>query len=237
MPATSIDREKTGRDEVTVRFIDVSHRIEHGMVTYRGLPGPVIRPFHDHGEPSESYADGVEFHIGRVDMVANTGTYLDAPFHRYRGEPDVGELALESVAGLPGVVVRAPASSDRAIGVEPFAGRDVAGKAVVVHTGWDRHWRTEGYCHGFPFLTAGAAAMLADGGAALVGIDSTNIDDDTDGRRPVHSTLLRAGTLVVEHLCNLAAVPDEDFVFFAVPAKMRGLGSFPVRAFAAVNER
>ena len=165
-------------------------------------------------------------------MVANTGTYLDAPFHRFEEGADLAALGLEQLAGLEGVVVR---SEGPAIGPELFEGLEVADKAVLVHTGWDRHWRTETYQSGHPFLTEAAAHLLAERGAKLVGIDSHNIDDTARRARPVHTALLRAGILICEHMTNLAALPSQGFRFTAVPPKVAGMGTFPVRAFASLS--
>jgi arylformamidase len=214
-----------------VSFIDLSHVIEHGMTTYPGLPGPLICDFLSREASRARYAPGVEFQIGKVEMVANTGTYLDAPFHRYPGGIDIAGLPLASLAHLEALVVRARGAG-RAIGPEAFAGRDISGRAVLVRTGWDVHWGTSAYLSGHPFLTEAAAKYLVNGGAALVGIDSLNIDDIDDGARPVHSRLLGAGIPIVEHLCNMGSLPDEGFRFSAVPAKVAGMGSWPVRAFA-----
>jgi arylformamidase len=214
-----------------VSFTDLSHVIEHGMTTYPGLPGPLICDFLSREASRAHYAPGVEFQIGKVEMVANTGTYLDAPFHRYPGGIDISGLPLASLARLEAIVVRARGAGS-AIGPEAFAGRDVAGRAVLVRTGWDIHWGTSTYLSGHPFLTDAAAKYLVNGGAALVGIDSLNIDDIDDGARPVHSRLLVAGIPIVEHLCDLGSLPDEGFRFSAVPAKVAGMGSWPVRAFA-----
>jgi arylformamidase len=214
-----------------VSFTDLSHVIEHGMTTYPGLPGPLICDFLSREASRARYAPGVEFQLGKVEMVANTGTYLDAPFHRYPGGIDISGLPLASLARLEAIVVRARGAGS-AIGPEAFAGRDVAGRAVLVRTGWDIHWGTSTYLSGHPFLTDAAAKYLVNGGAALVGIDSLNIDDIDDGARPVHSRLLGAGIPIVEHLCDLGSLPDEGFRFSAVPAKVAGMGSWPVRAFA-----
>jgi arylformamidase len=214
------------------RLIDLSHTVEHGMVTYKGLPAPIVCDFLSREDSRRIYAPGTEFHIGKIEMVANTGTYLDAPFHRYADGKDLSELPLESVADLDAVVVRAPGDGGRAIGPEAFRGRDLKGKAVLVHTGWSRHWRTEQYFEGHPHLTAEAAALLREKGAALVGIDSLNIDDISGGERPVHSTLLRHDIPIVEHMTNLDQVPDGGFRFHAVPVKVKRFGTFPVRAFA-----
>jgi kynurenine formamidase len=217
------------------RLIDVSHTVEHGMITYRGLPAPVVCDYLSREESRKHYAPGVEFHIGKVEMVANTGTYLDSPFHRYAGGTDLAGLTLEQLADLDALVVRHPAGAGRAVGPEAFGHLDVRGRAVLVHTGWAAHWRTDRYFEGHPFLTAGAAAWLRDRGAVLVGIDSLNIDDTADPARPVHSTLLAAGVPVVEHLRGLEGLPDEGARFFAVPVKFRGVGTFPVRAFGLVE--
>jgi arylformamidase len=214
-------------------FVDLSHTIEHGMTTYPGLPGPLICDFLSREASRGRFAPGVEFHIGRIDMVGNTGTYLDSPFHRYADGKDLSALPLASLAGLEAVVIRGPAAG-RAIDRAAFAGRPVGGKAVLVRTGWDAHWRTPAYLEGNPYLTADAAAYLVAEGAALVGIDSLNIDDIEDLERPVHSTLLAAEIPIVEHLCHLGQLPDAGFRFSAVPPKVAGFGTFPVRAFATL---
>jgi kynurenine formamidase len=204
------------------------------MTTYPGLPGPIICDYLSREASRSHYAEGVEFQIGKIEMVANTGTYLDSPFHRFAGRKDLAQLSLESLADLDAVVVRVPANSARAIPPGAFTGISVKGKAVLVHTGWDIHWRTDRYLSGHPYLTGPAAHYLLDQGVALVGIDSLNIDDTNDPARPVHSALLGADIPIVEHLCNLGALPSAGFRFFAVPAKVAGFGSWPVRAFAHV---
>jgi arylformamidase len=216
-------------------LIDVSHTVEHGLITYKGLPAPVICDYLTREESRRHYGEGTEFHIGRIDMVANTGTYLDSPFHRYAEGADLSELELSRVANLEAVCVRAQDSEGRAIDALRFRGLDLKDKAVLVHTGWDAHWGGEQYFEGNPFLTRDAAEALRDAGARLVGIDSLNIDDTRDLSRPAHSILLGAGIPVVEHLCNLAAVPDRGFRFFAVPVKVKAFGTFPVRAFCLVQ--
>ena len=218
------------------RLIDVSHTIESGMVTYPGLPVPVIGDWLSRDASQSRYAPGTTFQIGKIDLLANTGTYIDAPFHRYEGGRDVADYPLEAVANLEGVVVRATERTSRALDAGVFRGWDVGGKAVLVHTGWDVHWRTERYGSGHPFLTRAAAERLIAAGAALVGIDSLNIDDSADCARPAHSLLLGAGIPIVEHLCRLGELPDDGFRFFAVPPRVKGMGSFPVRAFAALEE-
>jgi kynurenine formamidase len=217
------------------RLIDLSHEIEHGMVTYRGLPAPTISDWLSRDASRTRYAAGTTFQIGKIELLANTGTYIDAPFHRYDGGRDVAGYQLEAVADLPGILVRATGRRARALAASHFAGHDVKGKAVLVHTGWDAHWRTDTYAAGeHPFLTRDAAEHLAKAGAVLVGIDSLNIDDDKDGTRPAHTILLGSSVAIVEHMTNLGALPDTGFSFFAVPPKVRGMGSFPVRAFARI---
>jgi arylformamidase len=218
------------------RLVDLSHDVEDGMVTYRGLPPPVIRDHWTREESRRHFAPGTEFHIGRIDMVANTGTYLDSPFHRYAEGRDLAGLPLESLADLPGVVVRAAGRPARGIDVADLASLDVRGKAVLLHTGWDVHWRTDRYFDGHPFLTAAGAEWLAERGAVLVGIDSLNIDDTADLRRSAHSMLLGRDIPVVEHLCGLEQLPNAGFRFFAVPVKVRAFGTFPVRAFAVLDD-
>lgn len=215
-------------------LIDVSHTVEHGMITYKGLPAPVVCDYLGREASRSRYAPGTEFHIGRIDMVANTGTYVDAPFHRFADGKDLADLPLESLADLDLIVVRARGRAGRGIDATAFRGLEVHGRAVLVDTGWSAHWRTDRYFEGHPFLTADAARALTDGGAALVGIDSFNIDDTDDGTRPVHTTLLGADIPIAEHLTGLDRLPDRGARFFAVPVKVRAFGTFPVRAFAAV---
>ena len=221
---------------MTRRFVDLSHEIEHGMITYPGLPAPAIADWLSRDASRTRYAPGTTFQIGKIELLANTGTYVDAPFHRYDGGKDVADYPLEALAGLDGVVVRATERAGRALDVELFRRVDVRNKAVLVHTGWDAYWRTERYGSGHPFITRAAAEHLAAAGAALVGIDSLNIDDAADGARPAHSILLGVGIPIVEHLCGLGALPEGGFQFFAVPPRVKGMGSFPVRAFAALAE-
>jgi len=216
-----------------MKYVDLSHVITDGMVTYPGLPAPAISDHLSREESEERYAAGTTFQIARIDMVANTGTYIDAPSHRYENGPDLSQLQLSRLVNVPGIVVDA-AGGRRALDRTLFRGLDLHRKAVLVRTGWSSHFGTLAYGSGHPFLTADAASLLVEAGAALVGIDSLNIDDIATGERPVHSMLLAANILIVEHLTNLEALPDSDFRFFAVPPKVRGVGSFPVRAFAIV---
>ena len=217
------------------KLIGLSHVIEDGMVTYTGLPGPVISDHLSREDAKSHYAEGTTFQIGKIEMVANTGTYIDAPFHRYAAGIDLAGLKMASIANLDGIVVRVD-DGQRSIDQDAFANDDIKGKAVLVHTGWDRHWRTDAYFENHPFLTRNAAEYLKSAGAVMVGIDSLNIDDNTDGTRPAHSILLQAGIPIVEHLCHLDALPESGFKFFAVPAPVKGMGSFPVRAFAIVTD-
>ena len=217
------------------QFIDLSHTVEHGLVTYRGLPAPVICDFLSREKSREIYSPGTEFQIGKIEMVANTGTYLDSPFHRFADGSDLSQLELTSLADLEGLVIRHDQTQGREIGAEAFAGLDVRGKAVLVETGWDEHWQTEKYFDGHPFLNRDAAQLLASNEAALVGIDSYNIDDTAALDRPVHTILLGVGIPIVEHLCNLKQMPAHGFKFFAVPVKVKGFGTFPVRAFGIVQ--
>jgi kynurenine formamidase len=216
-------------------IVDLSHVIEEGMTTYKGLPGPHICDFWTREGSAANYDDGSTFQIGRIDMVANTGTYLDSPFHRYEDGADLSELELASLADLPGLVVRRPWENRLAVDAEHFEGHDVAGKAVLIHTGWDRHWRTDGYFGEHPYLTPAASEWLVGHGAAFVGIDSVNIDNMHVRARPVHSALLAAGIPICEHMTALGSLPDEGFRFSAVPPKVKGLGTFPVRAYAVLG--
>jgi arylformamidase len=221
-------------------LIDLSHTVFDGLITYKGLPAPIICDFLSREQSRQHYAPGTEFNIAKIEMVANTGTYLDSPFHRYQDGKDLSQLELSSLADLDGVVAREKAPTgrrtpNRAIDAEAFADLDVKGKAVLIQTDWDLHWKTEQYFEGHPFLTRDAAQLLADRGSILVGIDSYNIDDTADLTRPAHSILLGAGIPIVEHMCGLRELPDGPFKFFAVPVKVKGMGTFPVRAFAVVK--
>ncbi len=217
------------------RLVDLSHCVEHGMITYKGLPAPIICDYLSREASRSRYAPGTEFQIGKIEMVANTGTYLDSPFHRYADGKDLSELALESIANLDCVVIRATDRARRALDDFTIL-PDAKGAAVLFHTGWDAHWRTDQYFEDHPYLTAGLANALVAAGVALVGIDSFNIDCTDNGERPVHSILLHAGIPIVEHLCGLAALPDRGARFYAVPVKVKGMGTFPVRAFARLAD-
>ncbi|HSE42217.1 MAG TPA: cyclase family protein [Acidobacteriota bacterium] len=216
------------------RFVDLSHEIESGMITYPGLPAPKIIDYLTREASKAHYADGVTFQISTIEMVANTGTYLDSPFHRYADGFDLENLPLESCANLPGIVIHC-SSMGTAIDANSIKNRNLSGHAVLFHTGWDKFWRTSEYGGPNPFLTRELCERLVEDGAALVGIDTVNIDDRNDLQRPAHSVLLKAGIPIVEHLCNLQSLPDANFRFFAVPPKVKQFPTFSVRAFAIVN--
>jgi kynurenine formamidase len=216
-----------------VRHIDLSHAVEDGMVTYPGLPAPKISDFLSREASRARYAPGTEFQIGMIEMCSNTGTYVDSPAHRYAGGVDLAALDLDRLADVDAVVVDA-SGAGRTIDRPQLDGHDVGGKAVLVRTGWDRHWRTDAYFSGHPFLTAAAATYLVEQGAGIVGIDSFNIDDTRGGDRPVHSILLAANIPICEHLTSLGSLPPHGFRFSAVPVKVSGMGTFPVRAYATL---
>ncbi|MEK7831711.1 MAG: cyclase family protein [Acidobacteriota bacterium] len=221
------------------KLIDVSHEVEAGMVTYPGLPAPAIYDHLSREAARGVYAEGTTFQIGRIEMVVNTGTYVDAPFHRFAEGDDLASLPLERLADLEGLVIDATERESRAIDVSWFAkiseSLSLKNRAVLVRTGWDIHWRTEQYGKEAPFLTRVAAEFLVAAEVALVGIDSVNIDDMNDGERPAHTLLLGAGIPIAEHLCNLDKLPPSGFRFHAVPVKFRGVGTFPVRAYAVIE--
>jgi kynurenine formamidase len=216
------------------RLIDVSHTVEDGLVTYPSLPAPIVCDFLSREASKARYAEGTTFQIAKIEMVANTGTYVDSPFHRFADGSDLAGLELARLAHLDGLVIDATGKG-RALGVELFDGHAMRGKAVLVRTGWDARWATPAYFEGHPYLTRAAAELLRAANPALVGIDSLNIDDTRDGARPAHTVLLGAGIPIAEHLCNLHALPAAGFRFHAVPVKFRGVGTFPVRAYAVVN--
>jgi len=216
------------------RLVELSHAIAHGMTTYPGLPAPELTDHLTREACELSYGPGVRFHIGRISMVANTGTYVDSPFHRFDDGADLAGLSLERLADLEGVVVRVTGSHRRGIDASELAPYEVAGRAVLVHTGWDRHWGTAAYGVDAPYLTKAATDWLVAHGAALVGIDSVNIDDIADRTRPVHTGLLGAGVPIVEHLCGLDRLPPTGFRFHAAPPRVERFGTFPVRAYAVV---
>ncbi len=213
-------------------LVDVSHTVEHGLVTYKGLPAPIICDFLSREESRKHYSAGTEFHIGKIEMVANTGTYLDSPFHRFADGKDLSQLRLEQLADIPAIKIRA--AGDRAIDRSHFPDeKELAGKAVLIETGWSRHWNTVQYFEGHPYLTRDAAQFLAAAQVTLVGIDSMNIDNTGDGTRPAHTVLLGREIPIVEHLADLSGLPEANFNFFAVPVKVKAFGTFPVRAFAS----
>lgn len=219
----------------TRKLVDLSHTIEHGLVTYKGLPAPIICDYLSREDSRKQYAEGTEFQIGKIEMVANTGTYIDCPFHRYEHGKDLADVEVDRLADLDGIVIRADHAQGYAIGAEAFTGKELRGRAVLVHTGWDAYWKSDHYFEHHPHLTEDAARYLVECGVKLVGIDSVNIDDTRGGERPVHTQLLGAEVLIVEHLCNLDQLPDEAFTFSALPPKFKGVGTFPVRALAKLT--
>ncbi|GAA4606337.1 kynurenine formamidase [Actinoplanes octamycinicus] len=218
------------------RHVDLSHVISAGMTTYPGLPGPEITPHLSREESRKTYAPGTEFAIDRISMVGNTGTYLDSPYHRYPDGADLAGLPLDGLVDLPAVVVRTAGAGVRGVDVGALAAHDVTGRAVLLHTGGDAGWGTPGYARQAPYLTEAGARWLVEHGARLVGIDSVNIDDveGSPGERPAHTLLLAAGIPIVEHLTGLDQVPPHGARFTALPPRVAGFGTFPVRACAAV---
>lgn len=211
------------------RLIDLSHVIEHGMITYKGLPAPIICDFLSREDSRKNYDEGTTFQIGKIELISNTGTYVDVPFHRYENGKDLSEITLEKFVSIPAIVVR---TNEMSIGPDVFKNYDVKDKAVLVNTNWSKHWRTDQYFENHPFLTKEAAGYLKDSGVKLVGIDSYNIDDTRTRLRPAHSILLAEEILIVEHLTNLDQLPAAGEMYFtAVPPKFKGVGTFPVRAF------
>ena len=217
------------------KLIDLSHEVEHGMITYKGLPAPIICEFLSREDSHKIYAEGTEFQIGKIELVANTGTYVDSPFHRFADGMDLSELPLESLADLEGIRIDVR-EYGRAIPARAFDGVEISDKAVLIHTGWSRHWRTDQYFEGHPFLTRDAAQCLVDAGAAFVGIDTFNIDDTSDGTRPAHTILLGNRIPICEHMCGLESLPMGGFRFHAAPVKVKAFGTFPVRAYAVLGE-
>jgi kynurenine formamidase len=217
-------------------FVDLSHTIEDGLVTYKGLPAPIICDYLSREDSKRFYEPGTEFQIGKIEMVANTGTYLDCPFHRYEKGKDLSEIGLEAFTDLDAVVIRVPFSDGLAVTADHLLNHELRNRAVLIHTGWgDKHWNTEAYYEDHPYLTEGAAEYLKDCAVKLVGIDSHNIDNTKGRSRPVHTILLGAEILIVEHLCNLYLLPAEGFTFSAIPPKFKGVGTFPVRAMAKIK--
>ncbi|MDR7128613.1 kynurenine formamidase [Algoriphagus sp. 4150] len=217
-------------------LVDLSHTIENGLVTYKGLPAPIICDYLSRADSKQYYAEGTEFQIGKIEMVTNTGTYIDCPFHRYETGKDLSEVELEAFTDLEAVVIRVPHSQTLEITEEHLLSYEIRNRAVLIHTGWDAHWNTEKYYENHPYLTEGAAQYLKDCSVKLVGIDSHNIDCTAGKTRPVHSILLGAEILIVEHLCNLNLLPEDGFTFSAIPPKFKGAGTFPVRAMAKLKK-
>lgn len=215
-------------------FVDLSHTIENGLVTYKGLPAPVICDFLSREDSKKIYEPGTTFQIGKIEMVTNTGTYIDCPFHRFEQGKDLSEVTPDAFTDLEGIVVRVPYTGTLAITADHFKGLSLQHCAVLVHTGWDAHWNTEKYYSNHPYLTKDAAEYLKSCNVKLAGIDSHNIDNTATNSRPVHTILLGSEILIVEHLCNLQSLPNKGFTFSAVPPKFKGVGTFPVRAMAKI---
>ncbi len=218
-----------------MKIIDLSHTIENGLVTYKGLPAPVICDYLSREQSRNIYEEGTEFQIGKIEMVANTGTYIDCPFHRYEYGKDFAALPAELFTDIEAIKVNVPYQQQKAIDASYFTNLELKGRAVLVHTGWSEHWRTDTYFENHPYLTEDAAIFLKHQGVRLVGIDSHNIDDTAKKSRPVHSTLLAQEIFIIEHVCNLDQLPSNGFSFTALPPRIKGIGTFPVRAIAKIN--
>ncbi|MEO7766101.1 MAG: cyclase family protein [Ferruginibacter sp.] len=227
-------RKLDGGEFVKTDFIDLSHTIEDGLITYKGLPAPIICDFLSREDSKNFYEEGTSFQIGKIEMVANTGTYLDCPFHRFEEGKDLSATELASFTDLEGIVVRVPWTESLEITEEYFKNHEIRNRAILIHSGWDKFWNTENYYENHPYLTKAAAEYLSDCAVKLVGIDSHNIDNTNGKSRPVHTTLLGAEILIVEHLCNLELLPEDGFTFSAMPPKFKGVGTFPVRAMAKI---
>ncbi|GAA4178171.1 cyclase family protein [Sphingobacterium ginsenosidimutans] len=218
-------------------LIDLSHTIEDGLITYKGLPAPHICDYLSREQSKQNYDGDTSFQIGKIEMVTNTGTYIDCPFHRFADGNDIAQTALKNFAQLDAVMIHIPFTETLKITEDHLKNREIRNRAVLIQTGWDRYWNTELYYQDHPFLTEQAAMYLRDCNVKLVGIDSHNIDDTAGRTRPVHTVLLGAGILIVEHLCNLNKLPDQNFKFTAAPPKFKGVGTFPVRAFASIERK
>ncbi|MDA1359544.1 cyclase family protein [Glycomyces luteolus] len=224
--------------ESTRKLVELNHPITEGMTTYPGMPGPAITPYLTWEESKSHYEEGTEFSIGRIEMIANTGTYLDTPSHRYRDGYDLAGLDLAKVADVPATVINLSGAETRAIGPEALAAHVVGGTAVLLRTDWSRHWGTDAYLDtaSAPFLSAEGAQYLVEAGAVLVGIDSVNIDDASGaGPRPAHTTLLGAGIPILEHLTGLERLPVTGARLHAAPPRIVGFGTFPTRAYAVIE--
>lgn len=217
------------------QYVELNHVVRSGMVTYPGLPAPTITAHLSRERSPTVYAADTEFEIGHISMVGNTGTYLDSPYHRFAGGADLAQLPLDVLVDLPALVLRVVDTPIRAVGRQALSELgDVGGCAVLINTGDDSKFGTSEYVTGQAFVTAEGAQWLVDQDVALVGIDSVNIDDVADETRPVHTRLLRAGVPIVEHLTALDQLPLHGARFTAVPPRIAGFGTFPVRAFAVI---
>jgi len=218
------------------QLVDLSHTIAAGLVTCPGIPAPSVQPHLRRAESRSHYAEGTEFAIDVITLAGNTGTYLVSPYYRYPDGADLADLELETLVDLQIQLFRLTDVTERGIPASVFYDRALQGTAVLLHTGWDRHFGTPSYATGAPYLSGDGAAYLINAGVVLVGIDSINIDDaETSRERPALSLLLAAGVHVVEHLTNLASVPPTGARFTAVPPRVREFGTFPVRAFARLR--
>jgi len=217
------------------KYVDLSHTIKNGEVTYKGLPAPLVCDYLTREESKPNYEEGTSFQIGKIEMLGNTGTYLDCPFHRYEDGDDLSALPIHQLADIEGILIEAPYQDQLEVGIERFKGLELRGKAILVYTGWSNFWQTDNYFEHHPYLSEGAASFLVEQEVALVGIDSHNIDNTNWNRRPVHSSLLKNNILIVEHLTNLKSLLDLSFTFTAIPPKIESFGTFPVRAFATLK--
>lgn len=220
--------------------IDLSHVIHHAMTTDPRLPAVRVADLWTREQSASRYSPGVSFQIASVELPQNTGTYIDLPYHRHEGMAGSWDFPLERLVDLPGVLFdmrkTLPLRDRPLIHRHDLAGLDLRGRAVIFLTGWDAHWGSQSYGAGnHPALSADGAEALRDAGAALFGIDSINADDFADLARSAHTILLKAEIPIVENLTGVEALVGKRFRFTAAPAKVKGLGSFPVRAYATVE--
>lgn len=222
-----------------VVYIDLSHSIENGTVTYPGDPPALIELTLDRKLTSKlnggGTTSGVE--INTIKMVSTSGTYIDAPYHVFEDGKKIKDYPIEKLVNLPSIVVKIPENRNY-FDVQDISGINVKGKAVLFFSGHDKFFMTPEYGKNAPYLTIELANILVEKGAIFVGIDSPLIDNmekQSELGIPVHYKLLGADIPICEDLANLELLPTDGFTITALPAKV-ALESFPARVFATVSE-
>ena len=213
------------------RTVDLSHAVVDGMPVYPGDPAVRITPATTIG------AHG--YNVLHLHLGSQSGTHVDAPYHFLDDGARIDELPLELFLG-PALVVdvrgKEPREAITWADLAPHAGHLGPDRRLVLHTGWDAYWGSERYV-AHPYLAGEAAERLVAAGVRTIGIDALSLDETVPGGEgaggfAAHAAVLGAGGVIVENLCNLAALTTATPVLSVLPLRLAGADGAPVRAVA-----